>query len=134
MVSNNGSLVLADFCGSILDGSTAIIAPSIRYCRPIPMEERSLNICIRDDLFALGIVLYEIAIGGRIWKDKDDREVTKLYEKGEFPNLRGIEARLARIIRKYWEDQYESAEKIKTDYAQLGIEISSSLSHFCHCN
>lgn len=118
MVSNDGSLVLADFCGSSLDGSKAVTAPSVRYCRTIPIEERSMNICIRDDLFALGVMLYEIAVGSRIWEGKDDREVTKLYEKGEFPDLEGIQARLARVIKKCWEDQYKSADEVQADYAQ----------------
>ncbi|RDL37509.1 Uncharacterized protein BP5553_04942 [Venustampulla echinocandica] len=119
LVSKDGSVVLADFCGSSLDGSTAAVAPSIRYSRPISMEERLLNIRVRDDLFALGAVLYEIAVGSRIWESKDDRNVTKLYETGELPDLQGIEARLARVIKKCWKDQYESADEIQANYAQL---------------
>lgn len=53
MVSNDMSLVLANFCDSILDDSTVIVTPLIRYCPPIPMEERLLNIPIRNDLFTL---------------------------------------------------------------------------------
>ncbi|KAK0111544.1 hypothetical protein ONS95_001897 [Cadophora gregata] len=119
MVSKDGSLVLADFCGSSLDGSRAIVAPSIRYCRPVPMEQRSLNICVKDDSFAVGVVLYEIAVGSRVLEAKDDRDVTRLYEKGEFPNLEGIEARLAKVIKKCWEDRYESADEIQADYAGM---------------
>ncbi|KAG4429072.1 hypothetical protein IFR05_015446 [Cadophora sp. M221] len=116
MVSNDGSLVLADFCGSSLDGSAAVVAPSIRYCRPIPVEERSLNIRIKDDIFALGVMLYEIAVGGRILDGRDEWDVTKLYENGEFPDLGGIEARLGKVIKMCWEDQYESADEIQADY------------------
>jgi len=116
MVSKDGSLVLADFCGSILDGSMAAVAPSIRYCRPIPVEDRSANICIKDDILPLGVVLYEMAIGNRIWEVKEDGEVTKLYEKGEFPDLKGFQAKLAKVIRKCWHDQYGSADGIQADY------------------
>lgn len=119
MVSSDGSLVLADFCGSSLDGSSAVVAPSIRYCRPIPVEERSLNIRVKDDLFALGVMLYEIAVGSRILEGRDERDVTKLYEKGEFPDLGGIEARLAKVVKRCWEDQYESADEIQADYEGL---------------
>ncbi|PVH74991.1 hypothetical protein DL98DRAFT_602791 [Cadophora sp. DSE1049] len=104
IVSNDGLLVLADFYGSNLDGLTAVVAPSTRYCKPIPIKERSLNIRIKDNLFALSILLYEIASGSRILEGKDDRDVTKLYEKGEFPDLKEIEARLAKVTKKCWED------------------------------
>jgi hypothetical protein len=134
MVSKDGSLVLADFCGFSLDGSTAVTAPSVRYRRSIPMEERSLNICIEDDLFGLGVMLYEIAVGSPIWEGKNDKDVTKLYEKGKLPDIEGIEARLARVIKKCWVNQYESADEIQADYAQPGMEIPLSLSHFCHCS
>jgi hypothetical protein len=118
LVSNDGSLILADFCGSILDSSIAIVAPLLRYYRPITIKDRLLNICISDDLFALGVVLYEIAVECQIWEGKDDREVTMMYEKGQFPDLKETEARLARVIKKCWEDQYENADKMQVDYAQ----------------
>jgi hypothetical protein len=66
MVSKDESLVLTDFCGSSLNSSTVVTAPLVRYRRPIPIEERSLNIFIRDDLFALSIMLYEIEVSSRI--------------------------------------------------------------------
>lgn len=70
-------------------------------------------------LFALGGVLYELVAGCRVWEGKDDRVVTKLFEKGEFPDLDGLEERLARVIKKCWDDEYESADEIQAEYAQL---------------
>jgi serine/threonine protein kinase len=54
LVQEDGSIVLADFCGSILDDSTALISTATLYKRPIPLVDRSLNPIEKDDIFALG--------------------------------------------------------------------------------
>jgi hypothetical protein len=76
------------------------------------------DIRIKDDVFALGVVLYEIAIGTRIWDGKEDREVRISYEKGGFPDVSQLDTKLAMIIKKCWNDEYETADEIMVDFAQ----------------
>ncbi len=107
--------MLADFCGSILDGSTALISTATRYTRPVPLADRSLNPTKKDDIFALGTVLYEISVGHRLYSEKSDVEVYKLFQKREFPDTTRLIESLRVVIEKCWRDQYSSAEEIKSD-------------------
>jgi hypothetical protein len=70
---------LADFCGTILDGSTSLAATSARYSRPLPLADRLLNQTEKDDIFALGTVLYEISVGHRLYADRSDGEIYELF-------------------------------------------------------
>ena len=79
LVQKDGSIALSDFCGSILDGSTALISTATWYTRPVPLVEWSLNPTEKDDVFALSTVLYEISVGHRLYAEKSDSEVYKLF-------------------------------------------------------
>ncbi|EEP77650.1 predicted protein [Uncinocarpus reesii 1704] len=115
LIRDNGSLVLADFYGSILDGSQSEVSTRSRYSRPLAIEERQLNQTERDDIFALGSVLYEIESGHRLYRDKTDREIHKLFQLRQFPDISNIAAPLRFVIEKCWWDQYKSTEGIKSD-------------------
>lgn len=107
--------MLADFYGSILDGSQSEVSTGSRYSRPLTIEERQLNQTEKDDIFALGSVIYEIESGHRLYADKTEREIYKLFQLRQFPDISNIVAPLRYVIEKCWRDQYESAEDIKSD-------------------
>lgn len=115
LVRNDGSIVLADFCGSILDGSKPAVAPSVRYSRPLSLAERLLDPTEKDDIFALGTVLYEISVGHRLYTGKSDAEISELFQKRDFPNTSGIPENLRTVIEKCWKDQYSRADEIRSD-------------------
>ncbi|PSS22745.1 hypothetical protein M430DRAFT_48385 [Amorphotheca resinae ATCC 22711] len=102
LIQNDGSIALADFCGSILDGSTSLAATSARSTE-------------KDDIFALGTVLYEISVGHRLYADRSDGEIWELFQKREFPCLTGLARSLRSVIEKCWRDQYNSTEEVKSD-------------------
>lgn len=104
--------MLRDFCGSILDGSKAAISTVTRYTRPIPLAERSLN-RTKSDIFALGTVLYEINVGHRLYAEKRDAEVYKLFQRQQFPDTTRLVGSLRIVIERCWRDQYSSAEEVK---------------------
>jgi hypothetical protein len=83
LLENAPTRGLADFCGSVLDGSTALISTATRYTRPVPLADRSLNPTEKDDIFALGTVLYEIsaeAYKGRVLSTVRRTNLTRIRE------------------------------------------------------
>jgi hypothetical protein len=118
--------VLADFCSSIIDGSTALISIATWYIRPIPLADRSFNLTEKDDIFTLSTVLYEISVGHRLYAEKNDGEVYKLFQKREFPDTTRLVGSLRTVIEKCWRDQYSSAEEVKSDLGKRSFRTSYS--------
>ncbi|KAK2758952.1 hypothetical protein FQN54_003050 [Arachnomyces sp. PD_36] len=126
LIQNDGSLALADFCGSILDGSDALVSTSTRYTRPMSLEERLLNLTEKDDIFALGTVLYEIVAGHFLYFDKTDGEIYTHFQKREFPDITSLGS-LRFVVEKCWTDQYSNSEEIKLD---LDSQVASARRSF----
>lgn len=120
LVQNDGSLALADFWGSSLDGSNAIVAPGARYARPLTREELASDQNDKsDDIFALGTLIYEISVGYRLHAEKSDGEIIKLIQGGIFPDLDGLEANVRRVVHGCWHGSYTDAEEVKRDLSEL---------------
>ncbi|KAH9220038.1 kinase-like domain-containing protein [Leptodontidium sp. 2 PMI_412] len=101
LIQKDGSLALADFWGSSLDGSTAITET--------------------DDIFALGTVTYEISVGHRLYANKSDSEIYQLFQKREFPDTTGLALRT--VIDKCWRNQYSNAEEVKLDLGKEHLSM-----------
>ncbi|WEW56748.1 hypothetical protein PRK78_002199 [Emydomyces testavorans] len=125
LLRNDGSIVLADFYGSILDGSPAGVSTAARYSRPLSLKQRLLNQTEKDDIFALGSVLYEIVSGHRLYEGKEDGEIFKLFQQRQFPDTSAISGPLRLVIEKCWRDQYESAEDVKSEFGVFTYLYSS---------
>lgn len=122
LVQSNGSIVLADFCGSILDGSTAVAATSARYSRPF--ADQTLNQTQKDDIFALGTVIYEICVGHRLYPEYSDQEVFELFQIAKFPTLSHLPSKLQIVVEKCWRDHYGSSHEIKHDIGWVASPTS----------
>ena len=106
----DGALVLADFGGSRIDGSTCLVSNYSRYTGP-----GALDPVEKDDLFALGTVLYEISTGEELYSGKTRNEIQELFRKQEFPDLAPIAASVHVAIEKCWHGQYNSAGEVLCD-------------------
>ncbi|KAI9050304.1 hypothetical protein LZ554_005471 [Drepanopeziza brunnea f. sp. 'monogermtubi'] len=95
LIQEDGSLALADFWESSLDGSSATVSTSTRYSRPLTLAERILDQTEVDDIFALGSFMYEVSVGHRVYAEKSDNEIYKLFERREFPDKTGIDENFA---------------------------------------
>ncbi|KAF7157480.1 hypothetical protein CNMCM5623_001741 [Aspergillus felis] len=62
LIQEDGTLALADFGGSRIDGTPAVVSYSTRYERPCSGSD-DLDSTEIDDLFALGTLIYEISVG-----------------------------------------------------------------------
>lgn len=102
-----------------------MVSTSIRYTRPLSIAQLGLAITEKDDIFALGTVLWEISAGTRLYLDKSDREIRELFHKQDFPILEPLAANVRMVIEKCWKDHYSNAEEILLDLSM--VILSSSL-------
>lgn len=74
---------------------------------------------IKQELFALGMAIYEITAWEKPFPDlgREDWKALDRYEKGECPSLEGNIA--AEVIRKCWNEDYESAQQVLDDSEKL---------------
>lgn len=102
----------------------------MRYTRPFPWTERPSRLSEKDDIFALGTVLYEMSVGHRLYHEKSDSEVYELLRNHEFPDLSGLAAPLCTVIERCWKDQYNSADKVIYDLGEYACRTDGSPSAF----
>ncbi|PGH23132.1 hypothetical protein AJ80_02762 [Polytolypa hystricis UAMH7299] len=121
LTQKGGALALSGFGGSTIDSSTSQVGYATRYQRPCSMAERSANSTRKDDLFALGTVLYEITAGARIFDDVPSREIRRKFEKHEYPDLSKIPATLRTVIEKCRAYQYETVDDILLDLQKPAV-------------
>jgi hypothetical protein len=75
----------------------------------------------KDDLFAVGTVLYEISYGQLLWIDLDDREVRRSFTEYQYPDLAGVPASLKPIIPGCWMGRYISADEVAYDVEKAEV-------------
>ncbi|KAL2760234.1 hypothetical protein ACRALDRAFT_2050569 [Sodiomyces alcalophilus JCM 7366] len=114
LVTSDGSLALADFGGSRIDGSECLQFAPAPYAMPGRHQDQS-DPTERNDLFALGTVLYEISSGHLLWRDLDDNEVRRRFAKHQYPSLEGVPGPLAYIIMRCWRGQYATIDEVAND-------------------
>jgi hypothetical protein len=68
-----------------------------------------------DDLFALGIVTYEIWVGHQLYADRSSKEIWKLLRQQQFPDLGSVAADIRAVIGKCWFNGYQTAEEVVCD-------------------
>lgn len=72
-----------------------------------------------DDLFSLGMVIYETKTGQIAYAGKDDREIRKLLKDRKFPELAHLPPAWRNVIGKCWREEYNHAEQILIDLNRL---------------
>lgn len=124
LVQNDGTLALADFGGSRIDGE-CLEHPPARYTRPAVTSQLGSQPTEKDDLFALGTVLHEISTCQQLYQDKTDTEIRNLFAKQIFPDLAPVAVSVRFIVEKCWKDGYNSAEEVSHDIRDLLSFINS---------
>src|SRR6266536_2086130 len=111
LVTRNSDVVLCDFAGSSIDGQRLSSVSYEQRC--LRRHDYSTDFTVKDDLFALGTVIYELSTRRRPYDGKTDEEVRRLYKEGKFADVSGI--MMGNIINKYWHAGYESAAEVLAD-------------------
>ncbi|KAF4417820.1 serine threonine protein kinase [Fusarium austroafricanum] len=110
LLDANLSLKIADFSGSSLDGSCAMVCPGVRYRAPNHDWKPGQPPTIKEDLFSLGSPIYYIITGESPFQQLPDRVVKDKFLSGVFPDLSGNPCEW--IIRLCWEQEVYSAEDV----------------------
>jgi serine/threonine-protein kinase len=126
VVSFDGAVKIVDFgiakaatrevetLAGTLKGKIGYMSPE--QCRGQPVDRRS-------DLFAVGIILYELTTGKRLYHERSDFETLKKIIEGPVPSPRDIlpfypaalNAIVVRCLQKDPNDRYQSARDLHAD-------------------
>jgi eukaryotic-like serine/threonine-protein kinase len=129
-VTYDGQVKVVDFgiakaAGRASETRQGVVKGKVRYMAP----EQAIGHPVdrRADVFSMGIMLWEIATGRRLWKDVDDLEIVRQLLGGGYPASPRmldptIPEPLDRICQKALakdrDDRYESCEAFRVDLEQ----------------
>jgi serine/threonine protein kinase len=91
-----------------------------------PEQVRGEGVDYRSDIFSLGIILYEIALGQRLFRGPAEAVMKRIVEdkvppptavKRDFPPA--LELIVMRALEKRPEDRYQSAEEMRVDLEEF---------------
>jgi hypothetical protein len=66
---------------------------------------------MKDNLFALSTLIYEIIVGHELYLSKSDIHIARLLQNREFLNITDLPLHV--VIKKCWQGQYSSVKEIK---------------------
>jgi eukaryotic-like serine/threonine-protein kinase len=126
-VTYAGQVKVVDFgiakaAGRASETRQGVVKGKVRYMAPEQAIGHTLD--RRSDLFAMGVILWEVATGRRMWKDKDDLQIVHDLVGGKIPHSpRAVEPSvpegLDRICQKALatkaDDRYATAEDFRLD-------------------
>ncbi len=129
-VTYAGQVKVVDFgiakaVGRASETRQGVVKGKVRYMAP--EQAIGQNIDRRVDIFSVGVMLWEVAAGRRMWKDMDDLQIVQMLIGGQTPvSPRAVEPSvpeaLDRICQKALsmkpEDRYATAEEFRADLEQ----------------
>ena len=104
LLDSSDTIKLADFAGSSIDDSDVSINYEVRSRLPNVDKPNK-----KSDIFALGSAMYEMATGHRPYEKLSYITIQNLYRKGDFPKDVDSIPELGKVIRKCWEQRFDSA-------------------------
>jgi serine/threonine protein kinase/predicted ATPase len=138
MLSFEGDVKIVDFGIARLAGETAEGVETGRpgggkFAYMSPEQARGEPLDARTDIFALGVVLYEMLAGRRLFQDGDPDEKLRMVVECVVPDIRafnpevddGILAILGRALAARREDRYADAGLFEEDLRAYLFEIGA---------
>jgi serine/threonine protein kinase len=144
LISFSGEVKITDFGisrAAIQKGNQDVIRGKYAYMSPEQVEGKPLD--GRSDLFSLGIVLYELLTGRRLFKAKSRDETLARVRRAEVPSPRAyrpeisedLEAFLLRTLSRHREDRWADAADMIDALSALVVReghraTNNDLSHY----
>jgi serine/threonine-protein kinase len=127
LVTFNGDVKLVDFGiakagrSSMEDTGSGQLKGKVPYMSPEQAQGQMLD--GRSDIFSLGIILFELTTGRRLFRGQNEMDTLRMIVDGEYPKPRdlnpGIPEALEKIILKSLEKdtdkRYQSARQMQAD-------------------
>lgn len=129
LVTYEGAAKVLDFgiakmAGAVSDTVTEEVKGKLSYMAPEQLLGSGVD--RRADVFAVGVMLWEIAVGRRMWDGVSEPALMHRLATGDIPPVpddSGVEPRLAEIIGKATaadlEERYQSALELRVDLDQF---------------
>ncbi|HVR02617.1 MAG TPA: serine/threonine-protein kinase, partial [Polyangia bacterium] len=146
MIRKDGVLKLMDFgIAQVIDLQrmtvTGQLLGSPAYMAPELIEGKPLD--FRTDVFAVGIMLYQLATGSLPFAGKNPHEVLRRIVEGKFPDPRSVNRRVSdglarfigRALARRPDDRYPTVDRLTTDLrehlAEAGlVDVKAELRAF----
>ncbi|MEM9188959.1 MAG: serine/threonine-protein kinase [Myxococcota bacterium] len=132
VITYGGQIKLTDFGvakagGRLTQTTTGTVKGKLAYCSPEQLHGHPID--RRADVFAMGVVLWEVATGRRLFKGASDAETVKRIATGYWNSPRafvpGFPEELEQIIQKALapkpEERYQTAAELARDLDRFVI-------------
>jgi serine/threonine-protein kinase len=141
LMSREGEVKITDFGLAKAKSQAEITDPGVvkgKFGYLSPEAANGEDVDARTDIFAAGIVLWEMLAGRRLFLGKSDYDTLKLVQKAEIPPLskfgrdipRGLQQILARSLTKDPATRFKSAEEMGRALAGYLFEQGAVVSAF----
>ncbi len=135
LLSFEGTVKLTDF--GIARANNSVTAPGVlkgKYAYMSPEQARGEQVDSRTDLFALGVVLWEMLTGGRLFEGDSDLAILRAVQRSEIaPPARlnpdvpeALDAAVMRALQRDAGRRYQSATELARDLAQVVLQNARS--------
>jgi len=123
LLSRRGEIKVADFglakaATQLEKTDPGVVKGKFSYLSPEAAS--GIEVDARADLFGLGVVLWELLAGRRLFQGNSDYQTVKLVQQAEVPDLvrlhpevdKSFQSMLSKILAKNREDRFQSAREL----------------------
>jgi serine/threonine-protein kinase len=141
LITRYGEVKVADFGlakanSSLEQSQPGVIKGKFGYLSPEAAQGREVD--QRTDIFAVGIILWEMLAGRRLFQGKTDLQTVKLVQRAEVPDVRqfnpavapSVVAVLARALAADPNERYQSARQLGYDLNHVLFKLPRAVSSF----
>lgn len=141
LITRYGEVKIVDFglakANSQLEQSQpGIIKGKFGYLSPEAAHGKDVD--ARTDIFAVGIILWEMLAGRRLFQGKTDLETVRQVQRAEVPDIRTINPQVPEIVARVLErslagdpaQRYQTAHELGYDLNQALFQMQRAVSSF----